>query len=307
MKQLIFFLMGMLLCLAARTQDATVKELKEAASKQIKKDAADTIPARWKKGGLITFNLAQGALSNWQGGGDKSTFSVVSYLNLYAYYKKDRHSWDNTLDLGYGVINTTSLGTRKSDDRIDLVSKYGYTLHKKLSMAGLFNFRSQFSPGFEYEAKNASGAQPRTKTSTFLAPAYVLLSLGFNYKPADFVSVFVSPITQRWVIVQDNFLSSKGAYGVDTGKKSRNELGAFLSADFNKEIAKNVVYKSRLDLFSNYKSKPQNVDVYWTNVFALKVNRFLSANITLDLLYDDDAIARWQLRQLLGVGFSAKF
>lgn len=307
MKQLIFCLTGMVICLTAHTQDATVKELKEASAKEIKKDPADTIPALWKKGGLFTFNLSQGSLSNWQGGGDKSTFSGVSFLNLFAYYKKDRHTWDNALDLGYGIINTTSLGTRKSDDRIDLVSKYGYTLHKKLSVAGLFNFRTQFSPGFEYPTKNAGGMQSRTKTSNFLAPAYILLSLGLSYKSADYFSVFFSPLTQRWVIVQDQYLSSRGAYGVIPGKKSRNELGAFLSADFNKEIAKNVVYKSRLDLFSNYKKDPQNVDIYWTNVFALKVNRFLSTNITLDLLYDDDAIARWQIRQLLGVGFSAKF
>ena len=307
MKQLIFLLTCMLMCSSLLSQDATVKELKEAAAKEFKKDPADTLPALWKRGGLIAFNLSQGALSNWQGGGDKSTFSIVSFLNLFAYYKKDRHGWDNTLDLGYGVINTTSLGTRKSDDRIDLVSKYGYTLHKKWSVAGLFNFRSQFSPGFEYEAKTANGSQPRTKTSTFMAPAYILLSPGLNYKPADYFSVFVSPLTQRWIIVQDQYLSSIGAFGVIPGKKSRNELGAFFSADFNKEVAKNVVYKSRLDLFSNYKNDPQNIDIYWTNVFALKVNRFLSTNITLDLLYDDNAIARWQLRQLLGVGFSAKF
>lgn len=61
------------------------------------------------------------------------------------------------------------------------------------------------------------------------------------------------------------------------------------------------MYKSRLDLFSNYKSKPQNVDIYWTNIVASKVNRFLSANITLDLLYDDDAIGRLQIHQLLRV------
>jgi hypothetical protein len=145
------------------------------------------------------------------------------------------------------------------------------------------------------------------KTSNFLAPAYVLLSLGVNYKPTPYFSVFISPLTQRWILVNDNYLSSIGAYGVDPGKKSRNEFGAFLSADFNKEIAKNVFLKSRLDLFSNYKNEPGNIDVYWTNVIAMKVNRFLSANIAVDLLYDDDAIARWQVRQLLGVGFSAKF
>src|ERR1700712_6007861 len=94
---------------AAFSQDATIKQLKESADKKITKDPADTIPKVWKKGGLYTLNISQGSLSNWQGGGDKSSFSLVSFLNLYAYYKKKKHAWDNTLDLGYGFINTTSL------------------------------------------------------------------------------------------------------------------------------------------------------------------------------------------------------
>ncbi len=299
-------LVCLLLCAAAYPQDATVKELKEAAAKKMEKDAADTLPALWKTGGLFTLNLSQGTLSNWQGGGDKSSFSATGFFNVHAYYRNKKSYWDNTFDLGYGYVNTTSLGSRKSDDRMDLLSKYGYDYAPKLSVGALFNFRSQFTPGFEYE-KAPNGAQLRTKTSNFMAPAYILLSLGMNYKPASYFSVFGSPLTQRWVIVQDNYLSAKGGYGVDPGRKSRSELGAFLSAEFNKEIATNVVLKSRIDLFSNYRKKPQNIDVYWTNVISMKVNRFLSANVAVDLLYDDDAIARWQVRQLLGIGFSTKF
>jgi hypothetical protein len=288
------------------SQDATIRQLKESAEKNAVKNPADTIPKTWKKGGLFTLNISQGSLTNWQGGGDKSSFSLLSFLNLYAFYKENKNSWDNTLDLGYGFISTTSLGTRKSDDRIDLLSKYGYQIGKKWSMGALFNFRTQFTDGFEY-AKDNNGAEIRTKTSGFLAPAYVLLSLGFNYKPTNYFSIFVSPLTERWIIVNDNYLSSKGAYGVAPGKKSKNEIGAFLSANFNKEIATNVLYKSKLDAFSNYKNNPQHVDIFWTNVVAMRVNKFLTANFVLDLLYDDDAIGRLQVRELLGVGFSARF
>ncbi len=287
------------------SQDGTVKQLKEAAEKQIKKDPNDTVPKLWKKGGLFTLNLAQGSLTNWQGGGDKSSFSAVAFANLFAYYKKGKNAWDNTLDLGYGIVNTTSLGNRKSDDRIDLLSKYGYDIGKKWYLSTLFNFRTQFSEGYTY-SKDGNGAEVKALTSDFLAPAYVLVSLGFDYKPTSYFSVFISPITERWTIVNNDFLSSIGAFGVTPGKKSFNELGAFLSASFNKEVATNITYKTRLDLFSNYKENPQNVDIFWTNILAMKVNRFLTTNIAVDLLYDDNAIGRLQLRQLLGIGFSAK-
>lgn len=301
------FLGGVLLAagMISLGQDATVSTLKsDVRSRQIAEDTS--FKQGWKKGGLFTLNLAQGSLSNWQGGGDKSSFSAVAFLNLFARFKEGRHAWDNTLDIGYGYINTTSLGNRKSDDRLDLLSKYGYDIGKKWYLTTLFNFRTQFADGFNYE-KDAGGAEVKSKTSTFMAPAYVVASVGFDYKPNDHFSVFISPLTERWIIVNDDMLSALGAYGVDPGKKSKNELGAFLSAEFNKDILKNVNYKSRFDAFSNYKSNPQNIDIFWTNVFSMKVNKFLSANIAIDLLYDDDAIAKLQLRQLLGIGFSAKF
>ncbi len=306
LKHISVSLLSIILFFTAVAQDQTVKELQASAGKTIAKDPKDTTVKTWKKGGLFTANIAQGSLDNWVGGGDKFSFSAVTLLNLYAFYKKDKNSWDNTLDLGYGFVKTTSLGQRKSDDRIDFLSKYGYALSKKWNAGVLFNFRTQFAKGYSY-SKDVNGNEVKTLTSASFAPAYVLLSLGFDYKPNDNFSLFLSPLTERWVIVTNEQLSNAGAYGVKPGEKSKNELGAFLSAKFNKEIAKNVIYTSRLDLFSNYKAKPQNVDMFWTNILAMKVNKFLSANITLDLLYDDDAIARLQKRQLLGAGLSAKF
>ncbi|HEU4575462.1 MAG TPA: DUF3078 domain-containing protein [Chitinophagaceae bacterium] len=290
----------------AHAQDQTVQQLKSDASKTIKKDPNDTVSKVWKTGGLLTLNIAQGSLSNWVGGGDKFSLSAVAYLNLYAYYKKDKNAWDNSLDLGYGIVNTTSLGRRKSDDRIDLLSKYGYQVSKKWYASALFNLRTQFANGYSYSKDNL-GNDVKTLTSASFAPAYVLLSLGMNYKPVDYFSVFISPLTQRWTIVSNSQLSALGAYGVKPGEKSRSEIGAFLTANFNKEVAKNIIYTSRLDLFSNYKSEPQNVDLYFTNILAMKVNKIISANINVDLVYDDNAIARLQVRQLLGVGLSAKF
>jgi hypothetical protein len=290
----------------AHAQDQTVQQLKSDASKTIKKDPNDTVSKVWKTGGLLTLNIAQGSLSNWVGGGDKFSLSAVAYLNLYAYYKKDKNAWDNSLDLGYGIVNTTSLGRRKSDDRIDLLSKYGYQVSKKWYASALFNLRTQFANGYSYSKDNL-GNDVKTLTSASFAPAYVLLSLGMNYKPVDYFSVFISPLTQRWTIVSNSQLSALGAYGVKPGEKSRSEIGAFLTANFSKEVAKNIIYTSRLDLFSNYKSEPQNVDLYFTNILAMKVNKIISANINVDLVYDDNAIARLQVRQLLGVGLSAKF
>jgi len=306
MKKTTFILGFIAVTFFASAQDKTVKDLQSDAGKSLTKDPNDTIPKVWKTGGIFTLNVAQGTLSNWVGGGDKFTLSVLGFLNLYAFYKEGRHVWDNNLDLGYGFTKTTSLGERKADDRIDLYSKYGYEIAPKWYLSGLLNFRTQFAKGYRY-SKDSLNRDVKTLSSASFAPAYLLLSVGIDYRPVDYFSVFISPLTERLLFVTNDSLSSVGAYGVDPGKKVKSEIGAFLSAKFNKEIAKNIVYTSRLDLFSNYKRNPQNVDLYFTNVLAMKVNRFISANIALDLLYDDDAIKKLQVRELFGAGFSAKF
>lgn len=308
MKKLFFAALVCSFCNAI-AQDQTVKDLRDASGRAIKKDPNDTIPDKWRKGGMYGINISQGSLSNWAAGGDDFSISVNSILNLFAFYKKDKHSWDNTLDFNLGYVNTTSLGSRKNDDRIDILSKYGYALNSKLNVAGLINFRSQFFKGYTYEN------DVKTLSSTFLSPAYILVSPGLDYKPNADLSIFVSPVTARWTIVKDDSLAAQGAYGVDPGKHSNGEFGAFASVNYLKEFNANLSFKSRLDLFSNYKSNPQNVDMFFTNVLNIKLTRLLSVTWSVDMIYDDDVKlfgkdnngAALQIKSLVGIGLLAKF
>ena len=306
----VFLVLLLFSVIITSAQDETVKELKNASGRTIKKNPNDTIPKTWKKGGLYGINVSQGSLSNWAAGGEDFSLSLNSVLSLFAFYKKDKHSWDNTFDFNLGYVKTTSLGSRKNDDRFDLLSKYGYALNSKLNAAGLFNFRSQLFKGYTYD-----GDGVKTLSSTFLSPAYILVSPGLDYKPNADLSIFVSPITARWTIVKDDSLSAKGLYGVDPGKHSNTEFGAFASINYLKEFNKTITYKSRLDLFSNYRRNPKNVDLYFTNVLNVKLSKILALTWSVDMIYDDDVRlfgennngAALQLKSLIGIGLLAKF
>lgn len=311
-----FYLSATMLLLtvfAVQAQDDSMKKLREEAAKKIKNAEKDTTGRLWKKGVAFGLMFNQGSLTNWAAGGDKLSLSLLGTLNAFANYKKGRHSWDNNIDLAYGYVNTTSLGTRKSDDRIDMTSKYGYEIGKNWYLSGLFNLRTQFSNGYLYPADTT-----QELVSRFFSPAYIVLSPGMDYMPNKEFSLFMSPITARWVVVMDDTLSSRGAYGVDTGKHVKSEFGAYLTATWNKEIMKNITYKSKLELFSNYIKKPQNIDIFWTNMIAMKVNSLISVNLSLDMIYDDDVRVfenpktgamgpRLQVKQVLGIGLTAKF
>ena len=295
--------------LIAAAQDETVRRLQKEAIKSIKRDGSDTARTVWKKGGKYNISLSQGSLSNWAAGGDDFSLSVNSYLNLYLFYKKGRHSWSNTLDSYFGYLNTTSLGARKNDDRLDILSKYDYAFSERLNLAGLFNFRTQLLKGYTYDKDTA------TLSSTFLSPAYILLSGGIDYHPYPFLSIFVSPITSRWIVVKNDSLAAKGLYGVDSGHHTASEFGAFITINAEKDLNKALSYKGRLDLFSNYKHHPQNVDLFLSNVFLLKLTKALTASWNLDLIYDDDvklfgknkSSPAMQVKSLVGFGFLLKF
>jgi hypothetical protein len=295
----------------ASAQDNTVKNLQQYAQKHV--TIKDTSHKTWRTGGIFSLNLSQSALSHWAAGGDKSSFSLTSLVNGYASCNKGKNSWDNILDAAYDYMNTSSTGFRKSDDHFYFTSKYGRqaSANKKWYYSALFDFKTQFANGYLY---NDTG---RTYNSSFFSPAYILLSLGMDYKPAPYFDLFLSPLTSRWTVVESDVLSAKGMYGVSPGKHVLNEIGAFLAANFNKNFTKAINYTSQLQLFSNYKHDPQNIDMYWTNLLTLTVTKYLATTIALNMIYDDDAkfpsedgkrqVAFLQLQEMLGVGFSYKF
>ncbi len=311
MKQTAFLFFSFIFVTGAFAQDAEVKRLKEETNKTVKKDPEQK--EGWTKGGVFNLNLSQGASKNWAAGAEKFSFSVNALANTFAYYKKGRNAWDNTLNVQYGIVNATSIGTRKNDDRIDLLSRYGYklgdTTKSRWYVSALVNLRTQMTTGYNYTVN------PKEKNSNFFAPAYLLVSPGIMYKPNATFDIFLSPVTSRWVIVNDANKDIRRLFNFsDTTKGSINEIGAFLTANLKKDLAKNISLTSRLDLFSNYKNKPQNIDVFWTNTLGFKVNKYIGVNYNFDLIYDHDVknvktggLLGTQLKSLLGVGFTANF
>jgi len=288
-------------------QNPTISTLKtEISTKTIKKEK-DTAHWKWKSGGLLSFTVTQGSLTNWAAGGDNFSLSANGYFNYYVLFQNKHFNWDNNLDINQGYVQTTSLGSRKNDDRFDLLSKFGCKFDStgKWLVSSLFNFRTQFFDGYTYN--NNIG----DFSSSFLSPAYMLFSLGIDWKPNSKFSAFISPLTSRTTFVANDSLSRKGLYGVPVGAHNVSVLGAFATINYANSFGKNVTYKGRLDLFSNYNNQPQNINIYMTNQFSFKINKYFSATYSLDLIYDDQAklfgpnhnSPGLQSKSIIGIGF----
>lgn len=295
------------------------------AEKRLREQKADTTLG-WKKGGVLALNLAQTSLTNWAAGGQNS-FATNGLLSVFANYLTKESSWTNSLDIGYGRIKQNGLNSRKTDDKFDFLSKYGRKAFDHFYYAALINFKTQLDVGYNYP--NAANPEEKVRISNFLAPGYLIGALGLDYKPNAYFSAFFAPLTAKFTFVRDKQLSAAGAFGVDPGKKMKTECGAYLRAaysknDFKSEFLKNVSFTSKIDLFSNYLKNPQNIVVNWENLIAMKINKFISANITTQLIYDDkikipidkndngileagESGPRIQFKEILGVGFSYNF
>lgn len=324
MKKKLSFSFLLLLCLNGFSQ----KENSATQNKMI-----------WKKDMRLSLFVGQAGSKNWASGSDVFSISANSFLNAYANGQKGKWYFNNSLIASYGLVNSDEYSTIKNDDKIDFFSTIGANLKKRpeFGLGAAFNFRSQFSNGYDRDYLNQG---IKRRTSGFFAPAYVTIApIGLSFHKKD-ISVYASPIGFRGVfvtnqpysyvfqggIVPDNLIDEKNPakqerslaamYGVDPTKTIQTQVGPYISAACNKEICKNVNYTSRLDLFSDFThSNPQNIDVFWTNTFYLKVNRWLSAVYSLDLAYDDD-IKKFgyfkdhpalQAKSILGIGLSTHF
>ena len=280
--------------------------------------ASAQIDTSWIKGGFMSLAFNQSSFSQWAAGGENS-LALTTTVNLFSNYKKDKTAWDNSLDMAYGMIQYGSQGLRKNEDKFELNSKYGYLIYHNLYLSGLVNMKSQFTRGYEY-GKDGSA----TPVSDFLAPAYLTVALGIDYKPNAYFSLFVSPATGKYTFVNNQDFADQGRYGVDpaltaadgtiiagTGKRFRAEFGAYIRAKFQKDLLANLNLMSTLVLFNNYTDKQKdnrkNVDVEWQTMLTIKAGKFITTNLFTHVIYDQDIKYKTQFKEIFGIGISYRF
>ena len=296
-------LLGLSLILSSATFAQTVKDGNVSTDSQryLKDLKLDGRTEGWFIAGNNSLLFSQSAFSNWMAGGVNS-IALNGNLDYEFNLTRGRHIWDNRILLGYGVQANKGEDARKTNDIIDLNSSYGYNVGNNWYLAAAMNFRTQFTQGFDYST------DPKTKISNFMAPGYLSFGVGMDYKPNDNFQVNIHPLTARVTLVMDEDLQYAGSYGLkNDGDSSLFELGAYLGARYKFQIMEGITYDNRLGIFANYLDKPQNMDIAYWGLLDLKVNRFISAQVAVNLLYDEDQIKKTQIKQTLGIGFNYKF
>lgn len=280
-------------------------------------EAAEATKEGWKKSGNISLLFNQSSFNaNWTAGGVSNIAGNIG-LNYDFNYAKGDNVWDNKLIAAYGLTKIKGAeNTTKTDDRIEFNSLYGKKAKGFWFYSAFLNFKTQMDVGVD-----ANG----DVTTHFFSPAYLQVGPGMLWKKSDNLKVNIAPATARLIFVHDEFTNTAvlgvsetdfnatgGAFGVEANETSRFEFGASLGGYYKVNLMENVTLENILNLYANYLDKPQNIDVDYTANLVMKINKYLSANVAFQAIYDDNTITNTgskgvQVREVFGLGINYGF
>jgi hypothetical protein len=268
-------------------------------------DSIQTPEQDWKRGGDAKLLFNQSAFSEWASGGQNS-ISLSFHMDYDLSYKKNGWNWDTKFLGDFGLTKISgSKFVRKTNDRFDLQSFLGKNFSEQWSYSTVFGVKTQFARGYQY-GENEDGNEIRSLRTHFFSPVYVQLGVGLYWKKSKNLWVNIAPFTQRLTLVSRKFTmdleEGKEYFGVRKGDNHRFELGASVNAFYKFSPMENMTLEQRLGLYSDYLDKAKNVDMDYQVAAELKVNDHVSTNIIFQLVYDDNAVQRLQVREVFGVG-----
>jgi hypothetical protein len=261
---------------------------------QAQDQSADAPQFGWKKEAVGNLNFTQNNFDNWKQGGENS-WSWQLDLNGKFVNDQAKYSWSNSGKISYGMTKVGKTSARKSADEIKLESVYAYKLNVYINPFVALGGWTQLTEGYNY------AETPKDTVSDFMNPGYLTQSIGLGYQPNTYIK------TRLGAAAKETFTNtSKYAHLYGDGKKTRIEYGAESVTDASFKLAENILFTSKLEMFSNLQAL-NKVDINWDNVFNSKITKYIAVSFNVRLFYDRDLSDRRQLKETLAVGITYAF
>ncbi len=258
----------------------------------------DSISSNWDNSGTFGFLLNQSSYSNWVSGGDNNIGGNVM-VNYNFNYVKAKWTWNSRINAAYGLSKNADEAMKKTDDKIELNSVLGYKAGGNWSYSLFGNIKTQFTEGYE-----DYNADPRVEISNFLSPGYFSFGPGMLWKKSDNLYLNLSPASSRLTVVND---AQSGNFGVEEGSNSFYQLGFNAALYYKFTIMKNITAENNLTLYSDYLGEVKNVIANYELNVIMKINKYFSTNVNVQLIADDNASSKIQSKEVFGLGVNIAF
>ena len=272
--------------------------------------------SRWSKGAKFQVHASQNYISsNWYKGGESNMAMTMYAMGYFNYDNRKGLQWDNKAEwkLGlYGMASDSLRWLRVNEDLLRLNSKLGYKAFKNFYYTAEWDFQTSLF--------NTYKSNTYVRASGPFSPIRMSLSAGMDYKWKSMVSVFVSPLSYKLIYVADmsyreGVLPEENIahqVGITDGTRRSNQLGALIRTDFDYDFNESIGMEVHFSFFGNYASKIKGVEVGCEVIGNFKINRFLSAKVSLYPRYDsttlpaDGGKPKMQFYELISLGFNYK-
>jgi hypothetical protein len=274
-----------------KTPDEIARE-KRFQEESAKKNTDTSTFRGWKHTGSAGVNLTQISFKDWVAGGD----NALSYSLILAGASTligDVATWSNSYKFAFGQTRLAAQSLRKTDDEIYFESLLIYKLGTTVNPYGSLTFRSQFAPGYTYDA------QTETAVSRFFDPAYITQSAGVAYQPCPQVTTRIGAALRE--IVTSQFPQYSDNAATVEIEKFRIQGGAESVTEAKFNIDDNVELVARLELFAPFNAFDK---VIVRNDYAIvaRVSKYVNTNLTVNLINDVNVSPRTQIKQALALG-----
>lgn len=257
----------------------------------------------WTNRSQAMLQFSQNFVSeNWYQGGSDNT-AVLGIVNgRFNYDNKKNIQWENFVEwrLGFNTIEGDTIRfLNTNDDILRATSKLGIKAGGNWFYSGTVDFATQFFNS--YKAVNSTAMK-----AAFLTPVRFNVGVGLDYKYKKLFSLMLSPLSYKFISVNDTVNIDKKSFGILPGEKILSQIGSSFRAEFAYSPSRDIQINSRLLFYTNY----EKVEVDWEVIGNFTINRFLSTRISLNPRYDNTVIlakgekAKLQFKELLTFGLS---
>jgi len=282
----------------ARAQQHDTMEVgrERAFQEQAQTAKSDTLKKfGWRHSVVAGVNLNEVAFSDWAQGGT-NVLAFTPWLNGSSRQDLEGTDWSTTYKFAYGQARLGSQGVRKTDDEIYMETLFILKLNPTINPYVGATLRTQFAPGYKYDA-----AGNATAISRFFDPGYLSQSGGVAWQPVREVKTGLGlglreTFTSRFTQYADNPRTPQI-------EKTKVEGGLRLLTHVDWKIAENTALILNEEFFSPFET-PDQVFVRSDNSIVMRMNKIFSVNLNVLLIKDVTVSPRTQIKQVMAVGVS---